>query len=229
MCIGFFFFFFDKKSKKNSLKIIIIFLAIILTLARAYILLIFLLVISSIVFKFLYDKKNKVLNILFLSFIIVNAIIFIPVALKMLGDKTLSDNIRVDQILQVFEMINPISIFLGHGLGIGVPIRPGHMEIMYLEIFHKQGLLGLVFWFSILAYIILKYYNYNVYCKKKRLQRLIDLRPFLFGVLFLYLQSIFNPYLTNSMGMTFLFIALIIFEKSKSFNEQKNISLRSNI
>ena len=161
--------------------------------------------------------------------LILGAIALVPILLEALGDKSASDSIRIVQIQQVFERINPLSFFIGHGFGVGVPIRPHHMEITYLEIFHKQGILGLAFWFLIPTYIGLKYYNYRIYRKEKAATNPIDVRPFLFGVCFLYLQSLFNPYLTNSMGMTFLFIALIVFEKLKKFNEEKNLGLHGDL
>ncbi len=229
MCIGYFFFFFEKWGRANGLKLLLIFLAIVLTLARAYILLIFGLTFFYLLYRFLVARKNRILNMFVISAVIVGAVILVPMALELLGDKSISDSIRFVQLQQVADMVNPISLFIGHGFGVGVPIRPGHMEIMYLEIFHKQGILGLIFWFAILGYIYLKAHNYRMYCKEKKIGNPIDTRPFLYGVTFLYLQSLFNPYLTNSMGMTFLFITLVIFEKLKKFNEQKNIGLHGNV
>jgi len=164
-----------------------------------------------------------------ISVVIITAIALVPTLLEIIGDKSTSDNIRVVQLRQVGQMVNPMSVFIGHGFGVGVPIRPGHMEIMYLEIFHKQGLLGLAFWFFILTYILFKYNRYRTYCKKMKIESAIDTRPFVYGTIFLYLQSLFNPYLTNSMGMTFLFITLIVFERLKTFNEQKDLGLHSDI
>lgn len=229
MCVGYFFFLFNKRSFKNNVQIILVFSAILLTLARAYILLIFLLTLFPIVHKFLFARKNKILNMVVISVVIITAIALVPTLLEIIGDKSTSDNIRVVQLRQVAEMINPISLFIGHGFGVGVPIRPGHMEIMYLEIFHKQGVLGLAFWFFILTYILFKYNRHRTYCKKHNIESPIDVRPFVYGTIFLYLQSLFNPYLTNSMGMTFLFITLIVFERLRKFNEQKDLSLYRNI
>ena len=229
MCVGYFFFLFNKRSFRNNLNIILVFSAILLTLARAYILLIFLLTLFPILHRFLFARKNKILNMVVISVVIITAIALVPTLLEIIGDKSTSDNIRVVQLRQVGQMVNPMSVFIGHGFGVGVPIRPGHMEIMYLEIFHKQGLLGLAFWFFILTYILFKYNRYRTYCKKMKIESAIDTRPFVYGTIFLYLQSLFNPYLTNSMGMTFLFITLIVFERLKTFNEQKDLGLHSDI
>jgi len=229
VAIGYFFYFFTKKSKRNTVRILVIFMAIMLTLVRAYMLLIFGMTFFYIVYRFLVARQNRILNIVVISGIIITALAFVPVALEQLGNKSISDNIRYAQIQQVVEMINPVSFFIGHGYGVGVPIRPGHMEIMYLELFHKQGILGLAFWGFLLVYIFFKAYNYRIYCEKNEQELAIDTRPFLFGIAFLYLQSIFNPYLTNSMGMTFLFITLVIFEKLKKFHEQKNLGVHGDL
>ncbi len=229
VAIGYFFYFFSQKSKRNTLKILLVFVAIMLTLVRAYMLLIFGMTFFYIVYRFLVARQNRLLNIVVISSIIIGALAFVPVALEKLGNKSVSDNIRYVQIQQVVEMIDPISFFIGHGYGVGVPIRPGHMEIMYLELFHKQGLLGLAFWLFLLVYIFFKAYNYRIYCENKGHEAFIDTRPFLFGIAFVYLQSVFNPYLTNSMGMTFLFITLVIFEKLKKFHEQKNLGMHGDL
>lgn len=229
VAIGYFFFFFAKKSKRNTMKIVIIFTAIMLTLVRAYMLLIFGMTFFYVVYRFLVARQNRVLNIVVISAIVITALAFVPVALEQLGNKSISDNIRYMQIQQVVEMINPISFFIGHGYGVGVPIRPGHMEIMYLELFHKQGLLGLAFWGFLLVYVFFKAYNYRIFSENRDNEAKIDTRPFLFGIAFLYLQSIFNPYLTNSMGMTFLFITLVIFEKLKKFHVQKNLGVHGDL
>lgn len=228
-CIGYFFYFFGKRNFRNTLKILVIFMAVALTLARSYLLLLSFLTLGYIIYRFLVSRKNRILNMFVIGLVVLGAILLVPVLLDALGDKSVSDSIRYVQIQQVFERINPISFFIGHGYGIGIPIRPVHMEITYLEIFHKQGILGLGFWLLIPTYIGLKYYNYRIYCKKNKDSNPIDARPFLFGVCFLYLQSLFNPYLTNSMGMTFLFISLIVFEKLKKFNEEKNLGLHGDL
>ena len=59
---------------------------------------------------------------------------------KLLGDRSQSDAGRIAQIKEVISMTSVLSSFIGNGFGIGIPSRPVHMEISYLEIFHKQGI-----------------------------------------------------------------------------------------
>ena len=114
------------------------------------------------------------------------------------------------------------NIVVGKGLGIGVPIRPVHMELTYLEIFFKQGLLGLSFWIFILFYCI---YKFKLASKNNiDLQNII---PWLTGVFIVYLQSITNPLLVNSIGMSFVIIATIIL-RNEDLITQSHTELTNN-
>jgi hypothetical protein len=99
--------------------------------------------------------------------------------------------------------VTPISVVIGHGFGEGVPIRDNHFEINYLEIFHKQGFIGLVFWFSLMFYIGWLYLN----CKRLGYEK--KARPFFLAALFVYIQSATNPYLTNSIGLNMIMISIV--------------------
>jgi hypothetical protein len=127
--------------------------------------------------------------------------------IKPLNDKNIK-NINNITLKDTTLEKSKFNIVVGKGLGIGVPIRPVHMELTYLEIFFKQGLLGLSFWLFILLYCIYKF--------KLAFKNNIDLQnilPWLTGVFIVYLQSITNPLLVNSIGMSFIIIAMIILRK----------------
>jgi len=130
-----------------------------------------------------------------------------------IGDKDESDQTRVDQIRQVVERITPASVIIGHGYGIGVPIRPIHMEISYLEIFHKQGIIGLLYYATIL---IIAYVAY------KKCNRENALGFYLF-VLFIYFVSATNPYVNHPLGITAISVALVsMITLSKMQNNTSN-------
>ncbi len=99
--------------------------------------------------------------------------------------------------------VTPSSIVIGHGFGEGVEIRNNHLEINYLEIFHKQGVPGVIFWLFILFYIGLLYLN----CKRLSYEK--EARPFLLAALFVYIQSATNPFLTNSIGLNMIMISIV--------------------
>lgn len=143
-----------------------------------------------------------------------SVMILIPILLETLGDKSDSDIVRYTQINQVTSAINPVSFLIGHGFGIGVPIREVHMELSFLEIFHKQGLLGLCFWFGIFIHIFIMYFN----IKDKKYKEIA--LPFLLSVVFVILQSTTNPYMNNPIGLTMILITIVVF--SKLLEIQKN-------
>jgi hypothetical protein len=208
LCIGFFFYLI---SEKWYAKLILAFLfsSIVLTLTRGFILFTTLIGVYYIFFI----NKNILVKIS-TSVIGMILIIALPFFMESLGDKSGSDSARFVQINQVLSDVNPVSFFVGHGFGIGVPVRPRGMEISFLEIFHKQGLLGLTFWFGIFAYIFLMYYN----IKNKEYRKIAI--PFLLSVIFIILQSGTNPYMNNPIGLCMILITIVVF--SRLLELQKN-------
>jgi hypothetical protein len=197
MCCGFFFFLTSKNIKHLYLAILIILPAIFATLTRGFIISI----VSTYFIYFLFKKKSfSILIIMVTIFVFSFAKNFYE---ESLGDRTDSDQMRYIQVDQVFNKITFTSFFFGHGFGSGVEIRDNHFEVNYIEIFLKQGLLGLMFWISLFLIIIKKYIkvinnnNNNIHYAN----------PFLFSVIFLYIQSASNPFLSNSMGLTILFLS----------------------
>jgi hypothetical protein len=114
-----------------------------------------------------------------------------------------SDSVRLITTEQVFDRITWWSFLFGHGFGQGVPERPAHMEISYLDIFHHQGIFGLSFWLA-LFYAILKYGNTAAEKYKE------EAAFFMTAAMMIYLQSCFNPYINNSIGMSITLLAFVI-------------------
>ncbi|MCZ6520041.1 MAG: hypothetical protein O6848_00915, partial [Bacteroidetes bacterium] len=134
--------------------------------------------------------------------------------IQLLGDKNWSDIIRRRQIQQVIERISIPSFFIGHGFGMGIPVRKIHMEIAYLEIFHKQGLFGLVFWL-ILFFVIIHHYRQAVLN-----QQGAAALPFFMGALFIFIQSVTNQYINNPIGLTMVLVALAVLKVLSKTSEQ---------
>jgi hypothetical protein len=196
-----FFFYFLKPGKFSFFLSAFIGLAILLTLTRGFI---FALGICLTIY-YIFINRNiiKKIVLFFTSIILVFFYFFYMITL--IGEKSSSNNQRILQINQVYESTNIGSFLWGHGFGIGVPIRPIHMEISYLEIFHKQGLIGLLFWLG-LFFLILYYYF-----KIKRFYYDYIINSFLLGTLFVYIQTFTNPFLNNPIGMTFIILTLLVF------------------
>lgn len=197
LVIGLFFIENEKKIIPKRLKQVIILAAIYFTFVRGFILALFL---SIFIYQLFF--KNVWRGIL-IGVISVFAMLFLSeFYLSQSFSRGQSDNIRKVQLQQVINRVTPISVFIGHGFGEGVPIRKNHLEITYLEIIHKQGLIGLAFWIGILIYVLTLYAKCRANGYEKQAQ------PFLLSTFFLYIQSATNPFLTNSIGLNILMIAI---------------------
>jgi hypothetical protein len=209
LCIGFFFYLFSK-SKYAFFILIFLLTCIMLTLMRGFIFFTILIFIYFI----LVINKNIFLKYFVIISLIVGIVLLGPFLLETLGDKSSSDSVRYFQIEQVFSAINPVSFLIGHGFGIGVPIRQVHMEISFLEIFHKQGIIGLFFWIGMFFHIFYMYSNIKI-----RRFKTISL-PFLLSVIFIILQSITNPYMNNPIGLSMILITIVVFSKLIDMQKQ---------
>ncbi|NQX55239.1 hypothetical protein HQN86_16575 [Pedobacter panaciterrae] len=199
LCIGFFFFM-TSPGKLNKLAAFILLISIFLTLTRGFILT----TLLTALFYLIFIMRNKLVSVIILLITGIIAAVAVPFYLKTIGNRSISDNIRYLQVEQVKEKTNFLNFFLGDGFGIGVPIRPQHMEIAYLEIFSKQGIIGLLFWFSLLLYIT---YLYISLYKNKDV--FVTYSPLFLSVLFVYLQSATNPYLNNPIGLSMILVGLV--------------------
>lgn len=232
--IGIFFFLFNKPSIKNGIVALLIYIALFLTLLRWLLAIVLLIYSCSIFFMWAINKfKTSYLKSkeMIFHYILISIMIIIPITFKnfyitTLGDKRESVDIRKQQIdevkSQIFNDVKSKSLhnqdsiksnkpqkkfnfLVGKGFGIGVPIRPVHMELTYLEIFYKQGLIGILFWLLILIYCIKKFKidieDINLFYLKI---------PWIAGVLVIYLQSLTNPLLINSIGIGFILLAIFV-------------------
>jgi hypothetical protein len=124
----------------------------------------------------------------------------------LLGDRDFSDSGRRQQIEEVVDRVTLSSFFIGHGFGVGVPSRPVHMEISYLEIMHKQGLAGMLFWAGLLYLLFKKY-------------RAAETTPwrdaFFCGAVFVFFQSLTNQYMNNPIGLAMIMLALVCLDRLK--------------
>ena len=134
---------------------------------------------------------------------------------KIIENKEVVKTTKIIVNEEVVKTTKKFNFIFGKGFGIGVPIRPIHMELTYLEIFFKQGILGLSFWLFIFFYCI---YNF-----KKAWKNHVDLNtilPWITGVLVIYLQSITNPLLVNSIGMSFVILAMLFLRNQTKITQE---------
>lgn len=195
-----FIFYFYSNSKYKFIFLMLLALAVFLTFTRGFVLA---LILAFILMSILEINNKK--SFMFLILIGLVTLIVAPFYNSIIGDREVSDSIRFLQIQEVFDAITLPSLFFGHGFGIGVPIRPDGMEITYLEIFHKQGIMGLVLWVGFLVYMLYGYLKIRIIEYRE------ILKPFVVSTIFVYMQSLTNPYLNNPIGMSMVLISFVVF------------------
>jgi hypothetical protein len=77
------------------------------------------------------------------------------------------------------------------------------MEISYLEIFHKQGILGLIFWSYVFTLLVKRYLS----AKKTDVAH-----AFFYGTLFVFFQSLTNQFINNPIGLSMLLVTLVVLD-----------------
>jgi O-antigen ligase len=202
LCIGVFFFL-DKFSKRNALSIALILIAIVLTFTRGF--LVSLALVLTIYLLLFY--RNKILSLIILGVSAIVGYLYLGYYTDTIGDKSDSDSIRYIQYHEVKNEADPFSFFIGHGFGKGTYSRPGHLEIAYLEIFHKQGIVGLAFWLILLICIFYSYHKAKLNGNKKMAL------PYLLSCIFVYLQSFTNPFINNPIGMSVIIISVVVLKR----------------
>ena len=204
MCIGLIFYLFDGRKRSKAIALLI-FAAIVLTFTRGFLL-------AMVLTFFLYLlvlSRRSIKTVLYLFIFCAGGALlirqFLSLHSNILGSSSASDMIRVITAREVWDALNPLTVFIGHGFGIGVPEKLVHMEVAYLEIFHKQGIIGLTFWFVIFLALIRGYVN-----AVSRGNRNTAL-PFFLSCLFIYLETMTNPFLNNPIGMSMILISVAVF------------------
>lgn len=198
-------------SLKKYLKIFLIllfFVTVFYTYTRSF----YIIAVLCLAFSMLMGSRNKVFLTIAIAVTFVLILVYSgDLYSEIFDSRGDGDEIRIKTFQEVWDRITIISFFIGHGLGVGVPIRPDHMESSYLEIFHKQGLLGLTFWVYLLFYLKRLYSKLPGLYKKNYF-------PFLLGSFLIYVQSFFNPYIINPMGIGLINLTIVLLYKSKNNN-----------
>lgn len=118
----------------------------------------------------------------------------------------------IDRIIQVGEVEDHLtwqSLVIGNGLGNGIPSRQIHMEISYLEIFHKQGLIGLLLWFWLLWSLIKNFKQIIGHRIREITLFHEDAFVFLMASVFMFGISLLNPFINSPMGLGMLALSLV--------------------
>lgn len=191
-------FFFDK-GRLAKLGMVGAFITLVLTVTRGFILALFLVVIL-----YLFMKRGKsVQRLACIAILSIIGVVSLPALFTLAGDKTESNSDRIVTAQQVLNRVDSIHTIFGHGIGVGVPIRPEHMEMSYMEIFYKQGLLGLLWWGTLAIMMILNLRK-SIYNGHGSLAFALFLSS-----VFVALESLTNPFINNPIGMTAILVSFV--------------------
>lgn len=122
---------------------------------------------------------------------------------------------RFVQFEEVAAAISWRSVLIGHGFGQGVPSRPIHMEVSYLEIFHKQGLLGLGLWIGLMVALWRRFYA-QVGARLRAIHYQSEAFAFFISATFMFVISFTNPFINSPMGLGMLALALVVLKLPKA-------------
>ncbi len=104
-----------------------------------------------------------------------------------------SDEVRLNDIRLIAQEVDVPMAMVGEGMGAPIGDR-NRIEVTYLEIFYKQGVLGLLLWAAVLLVNLVAFLRLT---KRARMAAL----PFLLSCLFVYFATATNTFLTGSIGM----------------------------
>ena len=113
-----------------------------------------------------------------------------------------SDINRINNSEYVISSIDATNLFIGHGFGALMDGRV-KLEIAYIEMLYKQGLIGIIFWLAILISLVFSYMRLAGNMRDKA-------EPYMLSVFFVYVQSATNPFLTNPIGMSMILVSIVV-------------------
>lgn len=199
--VGVFFFVVERGRNWHGVALMLL-LAVALTMTRGMWLAVFM-VLATWVFFCAADRLKGIVLAVALLLVGVIGVVLIG---QTLPSVVQSNAIRINDLMAILDtvtMSDTVTMFFGHGFGAPVLGREA-IEITYVNLFVKQGLVGMVFWLLPGVYLIWQ----------TRLIRNAAFRslvmPYLLSVAFVYLVSLTNPFLTNPIGMAVVLITMVV-------------------
>lgn len=187
--------------RRRPWLLILILSALILTLTRGFILA---LGLTAMLMFLLKGRWKWLVSMLIFLVVLVLAAANIG---RSAGDEALgargdADAQRLGDLRYMAEEVTPRTLLIGEGFGTLINERM-NIETSYLWIVWKAGLPSLIFWLAPLAIC------QGAFARIRRRSRSQPLATaYMFGVIFVYVQTATNPYLNNPIGLSFVLIAM---------------------
>lgn len=194
---------------KNKWLALIVLTAIGLTLTRG---LTAALILSLVAGVFLMPRKRWVAVLLFLGglagsvFLLADPLVYLQ--------RSVSDEIRLADLHTILSELDPSMLLFGKGIGALIGERP-RIEMNYLEVLYKQGIIGLLPWGALLLVNFLAFQRVRGSLRQQAL-------VFHLAALFVYFATATNTFLTGSIGMSIVLIStvvLLVMDKTQVLEE----------
>ena len=196
------FFWVAEKNRGWRGVVLMLLLAMALTMTRGMWLAVFM-VLASWAF---FSVAERLKGMLLAAGLLLAGVMGVVLINQILPSVVQSNTIRLSDLYAIGNAVttgNAVTMIFGHGFGTELFGRK-MIEITYVNVFVKQGLIGIIFWFLPAVYLA---------CQM-RLIRDAALRslamPYLTAAAFVYVVSLTNPFLTNPIGMAVVLIAMVV-------------------
>ncbi len=201
--VGVFFFVAEKGLSRKSVVLLLL-LAIALTMTRGMWLAVFV-VLAAWAFFYTSDRLRGAALAAGLLFVGVAGAVWIN---ETLPSAALSNAVRMNDLRALLEALvaaAPVAAELLFGRGFGGEVIGGRqsIEITYVNMFYKQGLVGLIFWFLPAVYLV-----WRMRTIPRGPQRDMAM-PYFMAAAMVYVVNFTNPFLTNPIGMAVVMIAMV--------------------
>jgi hypothetical protein len=113
-----------------------------------------------------------------------------------------SSSVRAADMLSFWEGFDGATLFFGDGAGTLLNGRQG-VENSYLWAIWRFGIVGLAFW---LSPVIISFHYYRKIRRHSPFHKIAS--AFFYGMVMLSMQTAFNPFLNNSIGISYALLAV---------------------
>lgn len=194
IAVGLFFFVVEKNRNWRGVVLMLL-LAIALTMTRGMWLAVFM-VLAAWAFFCATDRLKGMVLAVVLLLVGVMGVVLINETIPSVAQ---SNAIRLNDLK---TMADAKTMLFGRGFGAGVLGRE-FIEITYVNVPFKQGLVGIIFWFLPAVYL-----TWQMHLIRDAALRSLAM-PYFMAAAFVYVVSLTNPFLTNPIGMAVVLIAMV--------------------
>lgn len=178
------------------LTIAVLLLAIMFTETRGF----WVAIVVTLLVGLLLRRKYALLAV-FLSTLLLACALFLAGPISTPSAREATDAVRLADIVWIASRIDLPQLFYGNGMGAVIRER-SRIENIYLELFYKQGMIGLLPWLGILVMSTLT-------CLSIRGRLSYLAIPFYLSIVYTYVVSVFNNFLTGSTGMCIVLLGIV--------------------